>query len=114
MRKLVLIFLLIASFSFAGELTDGPYLISALIAADANAVNTGGTYIHGILVVVAGAATPEIKIYNALTVTGTATVQLLTPTVGFTPIGITHGTGLTVEINGGTAPQCYVLYKKAS
>lgn len=114
MRKLLLILILIASPMFAGELTEGPFLISSIIAADANAVLTGAGYVHGLTIVVAGASTPEVKIYDALTVTGTAKFQMLTPTIGYYPLGFTVSTGITVEINGGTAPQCYVHYKRAS
>lgn len=90
---------------------EPPYHLSDLIVAS-TLVFTGKAFIKRLVINVAGATSPRIRVYDALTATGTPIYDFNPPAIGGPVLEVICNTGIYVELNGTTPPQLYVAYKK--
>jgi len=94
-----------------GDFGSPPYNISDLLSASA-LVYTGPAFVKRLVVTVAGATSPRIRIYDGTDNGGTLKFDFNPPAISSMVLEFVCQTGIYVEIGGTTPPQCFVAYKK--
>jgi hypothetical protein len=93
------------------DITSAPFELSSLISASV-LLHTGGAFIKRIIVTVAGATTPRIRVRDGLDATGTLRFDFNPPAISSLVLDLIIEDGIYVQVDGGTPPQCYILFKE--